>query len=52
MADAGKSTLPVDLLRQIDALCAEFERAWKGDESPPIEDYVPRVPEQARPTAL
>ncbi|MBC8874786.1 MAG: protein kinase, partial [Planctomycetes bacterium] len=52
MDDLSDHTLSIELERQIDAICAEFERAWKANKLPRIEDYVVHVPEQARPIAL
>ena len=52
MSDLGESPLPVQMHRQINALCAQFERMWRAEDPPRIEDYVTRMPERARPTAL
>ena len=35
--------LPPPLLRQIDAICYEFEQAWRAQQNPRIEDYLAAV---------
>ena len=55
MTDSGKSTedrLPLELERQIDAICGEFEAAWRAKQAPRIESYVKRVPRIARRAAM
>jgi serine/threonine protein kinase len=43
-----ESELPIDLQRQIDDCCQDFERAWLAGNSPKLEDYVARVSSSGR----
>lgn len=53
MASPGaERTLPLDDAVQLDALRAEFARAWDGGATPRIEDYYVRVNASARAAAL
>ena len=44
--------LPDSLEREIDALCLQFELAWRSRQSPAIETYLARVSDSARSVAL
>ncbi len=51
MMDSSKQSpnkLPADALCRFDALCDEFESAWKAGQSPRGEDFLARVPEDQR----
>ena len=41
-----------NLNRQIDAVCVEFERAWLDGRRPTVEEFLPRLPEEARSPGL
>jgi eukaryotic-like serine/threonine-protein kinase len=40
--------LPAATAQAIDAVCEQFERAWKSAQSPRIEDYLAEAPETLR----
>jgi ribosomal protein S27E len=40
---AAKSSLAIDIRRQINACCQEFEKAWKEGKTPSIEEFLSRV---------
>jgi serine/threonine-protein kinase len=44
--------LPVELARQVDQVCNEFEDAWAAGSRPRPEDFVVRLPEPARAALL
>jgi tetratricopeptide (TPR) repeat protein len=46
------SHLPLRATRQIDALCDEFEQAWKAGTPPRIEDFLNRVSNEERQTTF
>ena len=38
----------INIFDLIDSICAEFRQQWKAGKRPPIEDYLLKVPENAR----
>jgi hypothetical protein len=40
--------LPLDAMKHIDSVCAQFEAAWAAGLSPHIEDYLAPAPEPMR----
>ena len=55
MTDAARESadsLPLELEREIDRLCDEFERAWKAGDQPRIEDFLSRIAEAGREALL
>ena len=46
------AALPLELERQINSLCAEFERTWGSKPGPRIEEYLSRLPKEARSAGL
>lgn len=45
-------TDPIAIARRVDALCESFEAAWRRDETPMIEDWLPERGDSARAPAL
>src|SRR6516162_4026716 len=45
-------TLPLQLARRVNAVCNQFERAWKAGQRPGIEEYLGDTPEPARSALL
>ena len=43
----GEPSLPLAQARQVDAVCYQFEMAWKAGQRPRIEDYLPEPPRAA-----
>ena len=41
------ASLPTDIARRIDAVCLEFEEAWRTEDHPRLEDYLGRWNEPA-----
>ena len=48
----SEPAVTVETQRQIDALCDEFEQAFRDGENPRIEDYPRRLPDTCRPRVL
>jgi serine/threonine protein kinase/formylglycine-generating enzyme required for sulfatase activity len=42
----------VKLYRQIDAVCSQFERQWRDQRSPCIEEFLAQIPDQGRDLGL
>jgi hypothetical protein len=45
-------SLPLAQARQVDAVCNQFEMAWKAGQRPRIEDYLGDIPEPPRAAVL
>ncbi len=41
-------SLSLSVQEQIDAICVQFERAWKAGQTPRLEDYLEHVSDKAR----
>jgi eukaryotic-like serine/threonine-protein kinase len=55
MNEASRSearALPLLLARRVNAVCNQFERAWKAGQRPGIEEYLGDTPEPARSALL
>ncbi len=55
MSQASRSeeaSLPLAQVRQIDAACLSFEKAWKAGQRPRIEDFLSETPEPGRAVLL
>ena len=48
----SEPVVTVETQRQIDALCDEFEQAFRDGGNPRIEDYPRRLPDTCRPRVL
>src|SRR5262249_32401535 len=44
--------LDVDLARQIDAVCTQFEQQWRSGQAPRIEDFLGQIPAAGRDRGL
>ncbi|MBS0264336.1 MAG: serine/threonine protein kinase, partial [Planctomycetes bacterium] len=40
----GPDEIDTGVLRQVDAICSEFDRNWQAGFAPRMEDYIPRLP--------
>jgi len=45
-------SLPLDLVKRVDALCDRFEEAWVAGSNPAIEQYLRELPESDQPALL
>src|SRR5690242_4317833 len=48
MKGTGAEKLELDLVQRIDALCEQFETAWRRAERPRLEDYLHALPGAAQ----
>jgi tetratricopeptide (TPR) repeat protein len=48
----NQGALPLPLARRVNAVCNQFERAWKAGQRPGIEEYLGDTPEPARSALL
>ena len=52
MMEDSRASLPMEIVRQIDAICDRFEEAWLGNQRPRIEDCLPEVDDAHRSALL